>query len=115
MQQQWREVDEYLAQALIPADPLMAQVLENNRLAGLPPHDVSPLQGQFLALLVMMTGAKRVLEIGTLGGYSTLWLARALPEDGLVVTLEASAEHAEVAGRQPGPGGGGPGRGAARG
>ncbi|WP_254890475.1 O-methyltransferase, partial [Cronobacter sakazakii] len=97
MQQQWREVDEYLAQALIPADPLMAQVLENNRLAGLPPHDVSPLQGQFLALLVMMTGAKRVLEIGTLGGYSTLWLARALPEDGLVVTLEASAEHAEVA------------------
>lgn len=97
MQQQWSEVDEYLAQALIPADPLMAQVLENNRLAGLPPHDVSPLQGQFLGLLVMMTGAKRVLEIGTLGGYSTLWLARALPEDGLVVTLEASAEHAEVA------------------
>ncbi|EPB2587714.1 O-methyltransferase, partial [Cronobacter sakazakii] len=96
MQQQWREVDEYLMQALIPDDPLMAQVLENNRLAGLPPHDVSPLQGQFLGLLVMMTGAKRVLEIGTLGGYSTLWLARALPEDGLVVTLEASAEHAEV-------------------
>nr|EKY1958724.1 class I SAM-dependent methyltransferase [Cronobacter sakazakii] len=101
MQQQWREVDEYLAQALIPADPLMAQVLENNRLAGLPPHDVSPLQGQFLGLLVMMTGAKRVLEIGTLGGYSTLWLARALPEDGLVVTLEANAEHAEVAAANP--------------
>ncbi|EOC0584842.1 O-methyltransferase, partial [Cronobacter dublinensis] len=97
MQQKWSEVDEYLQQALIAEDPLMAQVLANNHQAGLPPHDVSPLQGQFLALLVMMTGAKRVLEIGTLGAYSTLWLARALPDDGLVVTLEASAEHAEVA------------------
>ncbi|ALB62852.1 O-methyltransferase [Cronobacter condimenti 1330] len=96
-QQEWSEVDEYLAQALIPTDPLMTQVLENNRLAGLPPHDVSPLQGQFLALMVMMTGARRVLEIGTLGGYSTIWLARALPEEGLVVTLEANAEHAQVA------------------
>ena len=89
MQQQWSAVDNYLVEALIPNDPLLNQVLENNQRAGLPAIDVAANQGQFLALLVRMTGARRILEIGTLGGYSTIWMARELPADGELVTLEA--------------------------
>ncbi len=71
--------------------------LDANRKADLPAIDVTALQGKFLEILVRATGARRILEIGTLGGYSTLWLARALPADGLVVTLELEPHHAEVA------------------
>ena len=78
MQQQWSAVDNYLIKALIPSDPVLDRVLENNHRAGLPAHDVAANQGQFLALLVRLTQAKRILEIGTLGGYSTIWMAREL-------------------------------------
>ncbi|WP_436912032.1 O-methyltransferase [Klebsiella michiganensis] len=97
MQQQWSAVDNYLVTALIPTDPLLSQVLENNQRAGLPAIDVAANQGQFLALLVRMTGARRILEIGTLGGYSTIWMARELPAYGELLTLEADAHHAAVA------------------
>ena len=97
MQQQWSAVDNYLVTALIPTDPLLSQVLENNQRAGLPAIDVAANQGQFLALLVRMTGARRILEIGTLGGYSTIWMARELPADGELLTQEADAHHAAVA------------------
>ncbi len=91
------DVDAYLQGHLIAADPVMEAVLEVNAVAGLPAIDVSPLQGRFLALLVQMTGASRVLEIGTLGGYSTIWMARALGDGGIVVSLEKEPRHAEVA------------------
>ena len=97
MQQQWSAVDNYLVETLIPNDPLLSLVLENNQRAGLPAIDVAANQGQFLALLVRMTGARRILEIGTLGGYSTIWMARELPADGELLTLEADAHHAAVA------------------
>lgn len=97
MQQKWSAVDNYLVNALIPDDPVLAQVLENNQRAGLPAFDVAANQGQFLALLVRMVRARRVLEIGTLGGYSTIWMARELPEDGELLTLEADPHHAAVA------------------
>lgn len=97
MQQKWTAVDNYLVEALIPSDPILERVLDNNQRAGLPAIDVAANQGQFLALLVRMTRAKRVLEIGTLGGYSTIWMARELPTDGELLTLEADAHHAAVA------------------
>ncbi|VTM14214.1 Putative O-methyltransferase MSMEG_5073 [Raoultella terrigena] len=97
MQQQWSAVDSYLVESLIPSDPLLQQVLENNQRAGLPPYDVTANQGQFLALLVRITRARRVLEIGTLGGYSTIWMARELPSDGELLTLEADSHHAQIA------------------
>lgn len=98
----WAEVDEYLAQTLLPEDETLELVLDENQAAGLPAIDVSPLQGQLLSLLVRISGARRVLEIGTLGGYSTIHLARALPDGGRVVTLEQAPEHAEVARRNLG-------------
>ena len=97
MQQKWSAVDSYLVDTLIPHDPLLAQVLANNQRTGLPAHDVAANQGQFLALLVRMVRAQRVLEIGTLGAYSSIWMARELPEDGELLTLEADAHHAAVA------------------
>ncbi|TDV08471.1 putative O-methyltransferase YrrM [Raoultella planticola] len=97
MQQQWSAVDSYLIDTLISHDPLLSQVLANNQRAGLPAFDVAANQGQFLALLVRMVRAQRVLEIGTLGGYSTIWMARELPEDGELLTLEADPHHAAVA------------------
>ena len=97
MQQQWSAVDSYLVESLIPSDPLLQQVLENNQRAGLPAYDVAANQGQFLALLVRITRARRVLEIGTLGGYSTIWMARELPSDGELLTLEADPHHAQIA------------------
>ena len=97
MQEAWTAVDAWFAARLAPADPQLEAVLAANARAGLPPHDVSPLQGRFLALLVRLTRAKRVLEIGTLGGYSTICMARALEPDGRIVTLEADPRHAETA------------------
>ncbi len=93
----WARVDGWFARTLLPPDPALQAVLAANAAAGLPPHDVSPLQGQFLALLVAISGASRVLEIGTLGGYSTIWMARALPPGGRIVTIEADPAHAAVA------------------
>ena len=97
MQQQWSAVDNYMISSLIPDDDVLRQVLENNKRAGLPEHDVAANQGQFLALLVRMTQARRILEIGTLGAYSAIWMARALPADGKLITLEADPTHAGVA------------------
>jgi predicted O-methyltransferase YrrM len=96
-QQQWTEVERYLADRLIPGDPVLDAVLEANAAAGLPPIDVSPNEGKLLQLLAKLCRAQRILEIGTLGGYSTIWLARALPTGGRLVTLEANLKHAEVA------------------
>ncbi|MEY8745274.1 O-methyltransferase [Paenibacillus tundrae] len=93
----WTQVDQYLNERLIPADPLLEQALNRNTVAGLPAHDVTPNQGKFLQLLLQIQGATRVLEIGTLGGYSTIWMARALPDQGRIVTLEADPHHAEIA------------------
>ncbi len=93
----WKQVDQYFTDALIPPGDGFDTALQANQNAGLPSIDVTSLQGKFLELLVRATGARRVLEIGTLGGYSTLWLARALPPDGHVVTLELEPHHAEVA------------------
>jgi predicted O-methyltransferase YrrM len=93
----WSQVDDYFAQNLAPGDAILDATLAANTDAGLPPHDVSPLQGKFLDLLVRISGARRILEIGTLGGYSTIWFARAVGEAGIVVTLEANPKHAEIA------------------
>jgi predicted O-methyltransferase YrrM len=94
---QWTEIDRYTSDLLIPADPIQAATLEANAAAGLPSIDVTPNQGKLLELLARMQGARTILELGTLGGYSTIWLARALPEGGRVVTLESGPRHAEVA------------------
>lgn len=93
----WKEVDEYIIGQLIPADPVLEEAQAANAAAGLPTIDVAPNQGKLLHLLAKIAGAKKILEIGTLGGYSTTWLARALPEDGRLITLEFDAKHADVA------------------
>jgi predicted O-methyltransferase YrrM len=93
----WSDVDHYLSSTLIPADPILEAALTANAAAGLPTIDVSPTQGKFLHLLALIQGSKRILEIGTLGGYSTIWLARALPPDGRLITMEFEPKHAEVA------------------
>lgn len=96
-QQRWTRVDDYIVNALVPADPVLDAVLDASAAAGLPAINVSPTQGQMLALFARMVKARRILEIGTLGGYSTIWLARALPADGKLVTLEADGDYAQVA------------------
>src|SRR6202789_1738130 len=93
----WSEVDTYFAKTLIGSDPALDEALAANAAAGLPSIDVSAPQGKLIHLLARMTGARQALEIGTLGGYSTIWLASALPDDGRLITLERSARHAEVA------------------
>lgn len=93
----WVAVDEYLAGRLLSPDETLRAALEASAAGGLPAIQVSDLQGQLLHLLARMAGARRILEIGTLGGYSTIWLARALPHGGRLVSLERSAHHAEVA------------------
>lgn len=93
----WQAVDDYIAAKLLGDDDALAATLANNAANGLPPIDVSAAQGKMLFLLAQIAGAKRILEIGTLGGYSTIWLARALPDDGEMVTLELEAHHADVA------------------
>ena len=97
MGERWQAVDDYIAGKLLGADDALAAALVNNGAQGLPPIDVSPAQGKMLFLLAQIAGAKRILEIGTLGGYSTIWLARALPDDGELVTLELETHHAQVA------------------
>lgn len=97
MSQQWRDVDDYFTDLLIPDDPVLAGALAASSAAGLPAIQVTPTQGRLLNLLARMSGARRILELGTLGGYSTIWLARALPPGGRLVTLEADPAHADVA------------------
>lgn len=99
MTETWERVDEYVAERLIETDPALTAALADSVAAGLPPIAVSAPQGKFLRLLARIHGARSVLEIGTLGGYSTIWLAGALPADGRLVSLEVSPEHAEVARR----------------
>jgi predicted O-methyltransferase YrrM len=96
-QEQWAAVDAFLGELFIPADPALDAALTDSTAAALPAINVSPLQGKFLQLLARIMGAKNILEVGTLGGYSTIWLARALQPGGKVVTLESEPKHAEVA------------------
>jgi predicted O-methyltransferase YrrM len=93
----WTKVDGYIANALFPADPILEDALRASTDAGLPDIQVSPAQGRFLQLLARMQKSVRILELGTLGGYSTICLARALGAGGRLITLEADAKHAEVA------------------
>ncbi|MBA3880713.1 MAG: methyltransferase [Sphingobium sp.] len=93
----WSSVDDYIGGKLLGDDAALTAALVANASAGLPPIDVSAAQGKMLHLLARTAGARRILEIGTLGGYSTIWLARALPDGGQVVTLEIEPHHAEVA------------------
>lgn len=93
----WAAVDGYFAGQLVPEDEALVAALEASAAAGLPPHQVSASQGKLLMMLALMNRARTILEIGTLGGYSTIWLARALPEHGSLVTLELDPKHAEVA------------------
>jgi predicted O-methyltransferase YrrM len=96
-QEQWTAVDRYITDLLVPADDALDEALKNSNAAGLPQINVAPNQGKLLYILARIKKSKNILEIGTLGGYSTIWLARALPADGVLVTLEADAKHAEVA------------------
>ncbi|MEI2397187.1 O-methyltransferase, partial [Paenibacillus phytohabitans] len=96
-QNKWSKVDAYFNDKLLAADPVLDAVLGANEGAGLPAIDVAPNQGKLLYLLAKMKGAVNILEIGTLGGYSTIWLARALPEAGRLVSLEFEHEHVVVA------------------
>jgi predicted O-methyltransferase YrrM len=93
----WTTVDNYVSEMLVPPDKALADALEASADSGLPEIAVAPNQGKFLMLLARSINARNILEIGTLGGYSTIWLARALPKEGRVVTLEAVPRHAEVA------------------
>jgi predicted O-methyltransferase YrrM len=93
----WAAVDQYINQLLIPNDPILEAALHDSAQAGLPAIQVSPSQGKLLHLLVRAISAGNILEIGTLGGYSAIWMARALPSGGRLLTLEASAKHFEVA------------------
>jgi predicted O-methyltransferase YrrM len=93
----WTAVDQYINQLLVPGDPILEAALHDSADAGLPTIQVSPPQGKFLHLLVRAIGARNILEIGTLGGYSAIWMARALPPGGRLLTLEANAKHFEVA------------------
>ncbi|HSK49927.1 MAG TPA: O-methyltransferase [Solirubrobacterales bacterium] len=97
MDSSWAAVDEYVGGLLSPHDEGLSDALEAAEKAGLPEIQVSPPQGKLLQLLAGATGSRRILEFGTLGGYSTIWLGRALAEDGHLLSLEASTEYAEVA------------------
>lgn len=93
----WTALDDYITDRFVPADPVLAAALADSAAADLPPHHVAPPQGKLLHLLARLMGARRILELGTLGAYSTIWLARALPPGGRVITLEFSPKHAAVA------------------
>ncbi|SFO05905.1 Predicted O-methyltransferase YrrM [Candidatus Pantoea varia] len=93
----WAEVDAWFSEKLAPEDSDLKYALANNADQGLPTHDVSSLQGKMLAIFMQMSRAVRVLEIGTLGGYSTIWMAKALPPHGSITTIEFNEHHAEVA------------------
>lgn len=97
MQDQWTAVDSYFSELLVTVDDVLEAALRESEAAGLPAIHVAPNQGKFLNLLAQVQQARMILEIGTLGGYSTIWMGRALPADGHLVTLEADPKHAEVA------------------
>jgi caffeoyl-CoA O-methyltransferase len=92
-----REIDAYIEDLFDPSDDVLEAALRDSRRAGLPEINISPNQGRLLQLLVAMSGARRILEVGTLGGYSAIHLARALPDDGTLISLEIDEHHAEVA------------------
>ncbi len=96
-QNTWTSVDSYISDLLIPTDPVLEETLKSSAEAGLPPHNVAPNQGKMLELFARLQGARRVLEIGTLGGYSTIWLARGMQPGGKLITIEFNPKHAEVA------------------
>ncbi|MEU3301094.1 MULTISPECIES: O-methyltransferase [unclassified Streptomyces] len=96
-EQQWNAVDAYFTDLLVPEDDALTEAVTASDAAGLPPIAVAPNQGKLLHLLALAQGARRILEIGTLGGYSTIWLGRALPADGQLVSLEYNPAHADVA------------------
>jgi predicted O-methyltransferase YrrM len=97
LQNQWTVVDEYLENLLVPADKPLSTALQAMAEAGMPTISVTPTQGKLLYQLAKISGVRSILEIGTLGGYSTIWLARALPDDGRLITLEIDPAHAAVA------------------
>lgn len=94
---QWTAVDNYFNNLLLPLDPVLESTLTASQAAGLPAFNVAPNQGKLLQLIARLHGAKRILEVGTLGGYSTIWLARALPDGGKLITLEKNPDYARVA------------------
>lgn len=96
-QDRWTAVDRYITDLLVPNDPVLSAALDASAAAGLPSINVSPAQGKLLMVLAIAQGARRILEVGTLGGYSTIWLARALAAGGRLITLEADEKHAKVA------------------
>jgi predicted O-methyltransferase YrrM len=96
-QEKWTAVERYITDQLLPTDPDLDAALEDSARGGLPPINVSPNMGKLLQLLARVQGARTILEIGTLGGYSTIWLARALPVDGHLITVEAEPKHAKIA------------------
>src|SRR5579871_6111632 len=96
-QDQWKAVDRYITDLLVPPDPALDEALKASEAAGLPAINVTPNQGKLLHLLARVMGARTILEVGTLGGYSTIWLARALPPGGRLITLESVPKHAEIA------------------
>ncbi len=97
MDDQWTAVDRYFGDRLLPPDTVLEAALDASSAGGLPEINVAPNQGALLQILARAVGAKRILEVGTLGGYSTIWLARALPKGGKLITLEVDRKHADVA------------------
>ncbi len=95
--EQWTAVDRYITDELVPTDAALDAALASSAANGLPAINVAPNQGKFLQVLARSIGAKRILEVGTLGGYSTIWMARALPQGGTLITLEYDPKHADVA------------------
>ncbi len=93
----WIAVDQFINDHLVPPNPALDEAIAANTAAGLPAIDVTPSQGKLLYLLARIVNARRILEIGTLGGYSTIWLARAMPANGRLITLELDPRHAEIA------------------
>jgi len=93
----WDAVDRYITDLLVQQDPVLDAALDASAQAGLPPINVAPNQGKLLYLLARIMGAQRILEIGTLGGYSSIWLAQALPPTGSLITLEADPRHCQIA------------------
>jgi predicted O-methyltransferase YrrM len=96
-QQLWTSVDDYITDLFVPFDPVLQETFATSEAAGLPSISVAPNEGKLLMLLARLCGARNILEIGTLGGYSTIWLARGMASGGSLITLEASAKHAEIA------------------
>jgi len=96
-QEQWTAVDRYISETVVPSDAALDAAIEASTKADLPAIAVTPNLGKLLQIFARLVSARKILEIGTLGGYSTIWLARALPADGRLITLELNANHAEVA------------------